>query len=119
MFDLQFLLVMAAVGLCTGTLTTDGHLSLPLVINNTAGTVLMLLWSLLAFTAAKRENSAMCFTIELLLPLCYVVPSINVIFGDLLPPCCACHFVRSSVLLLCSFVHLHLSRAPSMGPNCW
>lgn len=84
---LQFLIILCMVGLDVGIQTTPKGASKrpksdPLIISNSIGLIVMLIWSLFAFRAVKYEDKNMAWLLTVVLPIMYILPVVDIVLGE-------------------------------------
>lgn len=85
------------VGLDVGIQTSDPYtkrpMNKPLIITNSIGLIVMLVWSFVAFRAVKHESKGMAWMLTIFLPIMYILPVVDIVLGEqnTTPPslCCA------------------------------
>ena len=84
---LQFLIILCVVGLDVGIQTTNAGLAQqpknhPLIISNSVGLVVMLVWSLFAYRAVKHEDKGLAWLLTVVLPIMYILPVVDIVLGE-------------------------------------
>ena len=105
MHAMQFVIILCMVGLDVGIQTSDAYTQRPknrrLIISNSIGLIVMLAWSFVAFRAVKHENKGLAWILTVFLPIMYILPVVDIVFGEY-AGClqCSCSFAWSLPLLM-------------------
>ncbi|DBA89209.1 hypothetical protein WJX77_000076 [Trebouxia sp. C0004] len=80
--DVQFLIILCMVGLDVGIQTGPGQPNnKPLIIVNSVGLIVMVVWSWLAYRAVKHEDRVLAWVLTVFLPIMYILPIVDIVLG--------------------------------------
>ena len=98
---MQFVIILCMVGLDVGIQTSDAHIRRPknhrLIISNSIGLVVMLAWSFVAFHAVKHENKGLAWILTIFLPIMYILPVVDIVFGEPQGACYVLALVHAAI----------------------